>query len=79
MSNRIAAAAMTDRLTLDLAHWAPRPSRFSAMLAWAQAALQVEVGAPFTLSAHLRRDLGLATAAAAPPRGLDVESRRLGF
>jgi hypothetical protein len=78
MSNRIAAARMTDRV--ELVHWTAPATRWDELRAAARAWLgqAAQRSAPLTLSPWLQRDIG-AAAPAASTSVLDFEARRLGF
>jgi hypothetical protein len=77
MSNRLAAYRMIDRV--ELIEWAPRPSRWDAVVATARSWLRAIAPSAkmFTLSPHLRRDLGLPEAVAVGNTMHDIELRRV--
>jgi hypothetical protein len=77
MSNRLAADRMIDRV--ELIEWAPRPSLWDAVVATARRWLRAiaPTADMFTLSAHLRRDLGLSEVAMAATAIPLTEARRV--
>jgi hypothetical protein len=76
MSNRSAASRISDRV--ELVAWTPQTSRWAEFRATAESWLRQDT-MPHPVPPQLRRDLGLADAAAAGDSVLDFEARRLGF